>query len=147
MADYIPDIQSLLPQGPPFIMVDRLLDSDGTVTRTCFVVTADNPLAGDGRLGVAGMIENIAQTAAAGTGWEAEAKGTGTGEGSRKGPRSGAIVSVNRLEIHDLPMVGDELLTETRVTTRVADIIVISGKISCGQSLVAVAEMKILTGV
>lgn len=138
MADYIPDIRSLLPQGPPFIMVDRLVATDGTVTRTVFKITADNPLVAKGRLTVAGLIENLAQTAAAGAGWEAR-------EG-KEGPRSGAVVSINRLEIHELPAVGDELLTETTVTTRVGDIIVISGKTTCG-SVIAAGEMKILAGI
>lgn len=138
MADYIPDIRSLLPQGPPFIMVDRVLATDGTVTRTVFMVTADNPLVSNGRLTVGGLIENIAQTAAAGAGWE--------GLAGKEGPRGGAVVSINRFEIHELPAVGDELLTETAVTTRVGDIIVISGKISC-RSAIAAGEMKILAGI
>jgi hypothetical protein len=42
---------------------------------------------------------------------------------------------------------GEELITEVTVTARVADIIVISGRITCGQSVIATGEMKILTDV
>jgi predicted hotdog family 3-hydroxylacyl-ACP dehydratase len=139
MADYTPDIKTLIPQGPPFLMVDTWLGSDGPTTRTSFRIRADNPLTANGRFGVAGLVENMAQTAAAGAGYAAHAAG---GE-----VRSGAIVSVNNLEIARLPELGEELFTEITVTTRVADIVVISGRITCGQSVIATGEMKILTGI
>ena len=129
MAESIPDIEKLLPQGPPFILVDELLGSDVSGAKTRFRVTADNPLVENGRFGVGGLIENMAQTAAAGAGYAARAGG---------GPLTGgAIVSVSNLEIARLPAVGEELLTAVTVTGRVADIIVISGTITCGQDLIA----------
>src|SRR5579863_3213772 len=139
MADYFPDIETLIPQGPPFIMVDRLLESNGTLTRTSFRITADNPLTTNSRFGMAGLIENMAQTAAAGAGFAAFAAGGVV--------RSGAIVAINNLEITRLPELGEELTTEITVTARVADIVVISGRITCGPSVIATGELKILTGV
>lgn len=139
MADYIPDIHALLPQGPPFIMVDRCLACEGPTTRTSFVVRADNPLAWDGRFSVAGLIENIAQTAAAGAGRRAVR--------DSRSPRTGAVVSISRLEVRVLPRTGEELLTEATVTQEVGDIVVISGRITCRDAIVAEAELKILTGV
>ena len=139
MADFIPDIKTLIPQGPPFVMVDRLLISDGSITRTSFLVTADNLLTTEGKFSTAGLIENMAQTAAAGAGYAAYAAGGET--------RGGAIVAINNLEITRLPELGEELLTEVVVTARVADIVVISGRITCGQSVIATGEMKILTGI
>jgi hypothetical protein len=149
MGVYIPDIKTLIPQGPPFIMVDRLLETDATVTRTSFRITADNPLLANGRLGAAGLIENMAQTVAAGAGFAAFAAGGAEHDGaepSRAGP-SGAIIAINNFGIIRLPALGEELITEVTVTARVADIIVISGRITCGQSVVATGEMKILTGI
>lgn len=139
MADYIPDIKALLPQGPPFVMVDELVVADNSGASTRYRVTADNPMVADGQFGAGGLIENIAQTAAAGAGFVAQAAG---GKVS-----SGAIVSVSNLEILRLPAVGDELVTAVTITSRVADIIVISGTITCGQDVIARGEMKILTGV
>ena len=140
-------------------MVDRLLETDATVIRTSFRITADNPLLANGRLGAAGLIENMAQTVAAGAGFAAFAAGGAVHDGaehdgavhdgaepSSAGP-SGAIVAINNLGIIRLPALGEELITEVTVTARVADIIVISGRITCGQSVVATGEMKILTGI
>src|SRR5580692_2908208 len=102
MEDYIPDITELIPQGPPFVLVDRLLEADESGARTRFRVTADNPMVMDGRFCAGGLMENMAQTAAAGAGYVARAAG---------GPiSSGAIISVNNLEIDRLPAIGEELL-------------------------------------
>lgn len=135
-------------------MVDRLLSSDGRTTRTSFRVPADNPLVENGRFTVAGLMENIAQTAAAGAarnsaksdaaGAETAAPAAETGSPTAE-TRPGFIASVKNFEIFTLPEIGDELLTEITVTTRVADIIVISGRISCKGETIAVAEMKIWT--
>ena len=139
MADYTPDIKTLIPQGPPFVMVDHWLGSSGPTARTGFRVTADHPLTANGRLGVAGLVENMAQTAAAGAGFAAQAAGGVL--------RSGVIVSISNLEITRLPESGEELSTEITVVARVADIVVISGQVTCRQSVIARGEMKILLGV
>jgi predicted hotdog family 3-hydroxylacyl-ACP dehydratase len=139
MADYIPDITTLLPQGPPFIMVDELLFADATTARTNFVIRADNPLVGNGQFGEGGLLENIAQTAAAGSGYHALQTGAAV--------TAGFIISVSNFFITDLPAVGDELLTETRVQMRIPDIIVISGVVNCKERVIATCEMKILTSV
>ena len=139
MADYIHDITALLPQGPPFVMVDKLLYSDGHLTCTTFRITPGNPLVEKGRLSAAGLIENIAQTVAAGAGYAARAV--------NESVRPGYIISVKDLDIRDLPEIEAELMTEITITARVADIIVISGKTTCNGKVIATGEMKILTSV
>jgi predicted hotdog family 3-hydroxylacyl-ACP dehydratase len=139
MADYIPDITTLLPQGPPFILVDKMLFSDETVSRTSFRITAESPLVDQGRFTEGGLLENIAQTAAAGAGYHTWQTG-GT-------VATGFMVSVSNFIITALPQVGDELLTETTVKLRIPDIIVISGVVNCKEQVIATCEMKILTSV
>ena len=139
MADYIPDITTLLPQGPPFILVDRLLDADELTARTTFRVRSENPLVENGFLGEAGLLENIAQTAAAGAGYNAKKEG--------KAVAAGYIVAVSHFTVTTLPRVDDELLTEITVQTRIPDIIVISGRVTCRGVVIATGEMKILTSV
>ena len=139
MADYIPDIAELLPQGPPFILVDKLLFSDETTSRTSFRITAESPLVDNGRFGEGGLLENIAQTAAAGSGYHALRTGGAVA--------AGFIISVSNFIITALPGIGDELLTETRVQMRIPDIIVISGVVTCKERVIATCEMKILTSV
>jgi predicted hotdog family 3-hydroxylacyl-ACP dehydratase len=116
-------------------MVDTLLFSDENTARTAFRIRADNVLVENGSFSAAGMMENIAQTAAAGMGSIAAA-------GPPPGP--GYIVSVKNLEIAALPQVGDDLITEIIIEARVLDIVVISGKVSCNGITMAQGEMKIL---
>lgn len=139
MADYIPDITELIPQRPPFIMVGELLFADDTITRTRFVVDAGSPLVDRGRFTAGGLLENIAQTAAAGAGYMALRSG--------RPVTPGHIVSVSRLTIGSLPLCGDELTTEVAIRTRIPDIIVISGRVFCDGVEIAACEMKILTSV
>jgi predicted hotdog family 3-hydroxylacyl-ACP dehydratase len=139
MADYIHDIRSLLPQAPPFVMVDELLYSDGSTSRTCFRIRPDNVLLNKGRFTAGGLMENIAQTVAAGA---ARAAPSGA-----RSPSVGYIVSVKDLQIKAFPETGDELLTEVVLKTRVSDIVVISGTITCKGIIIATGEMKILISV
>ena len=139
MADYIPEITSLLPQRPPFIMVDRLSYADGITARTSFRVRPENPLVVNGFFTEAGLVENIAQTAAAGAGFHALSAG--------KAVTPGYIISVSRLTVTTLPGLDEELFTEIVLQTPIPDIIVISGRVTGKQGLIATCEMKILTSV
>jgi predicted hotdog family 3-hydroxylacyl-ACP dehydratase len=139
MADYIPDITQLIPQREPFVMVDELLFADDSFARSRFVVKPGNPLVDGGRLTSGGLLENIAQTVAAGAGY------TALKENQPVSP--GHIVSVNRFVIGRLPALDDELLTEITIRTRIPDIIVISGRVTCNAVEIATCEMKILTSV
>jgi predicted hotdog family 3-hydroxylacyl-ACP dehydratase len=136
---FIPQGSPFIPQGPPFVMVDTLLFSDESTSRTAFRIRADNVLMENGAFSAAGLMENIAQTAAAGMG------SIGAITGQPPGP--GYIASVKNLEINALPLVGDELITEITIEARVLDIIVISGKVTCNGITMARCEMKILVPV
>lgn len=58
-------ITSLIPQRPPFVMVDRVLSCDETDALTEFAIREDNIFLDDMKLSAAGMIENMAQSCAA----------------------------------------------------------------------------------
>ena len=64
------DVLTLLPQCPPFVMIDRLTHFDETVTTTQLTVRADNLFTeADGHLNPCALVENIAQTCAARMGY------------------------------------------------------------------------------
>lgn len=58
-------ITSLIPQRPPFVMVDRVLSCNKTDAVTQFAITDDNIFLDDGMLSTAGIVENMAQSCAA----------------------------------------------------------------------------------
>jgi len=135
MALPVEDIVSLIPQKPPFVMVDKLIYADEELTRTSFTVTADNVFTTNDRFTEPGLVENIAQTAAAGAGYKAQQE--------NQPVKEGFIGAIKDLEIFDLPEVGDKLQTEVKIETQVFNMTVVSGKVTCREKLLATCEMKI----
>ena len=70
-------VLDLLPQRPPFIMVDKLTHFDAKSAKTIFTVYEDNMFCYDGRMEESGLVENIAQTCAARTGFKQRLEGFG----------------------------------------------------------------------
>lgn len=130
------DILLLIPQRPPFVMVDKLLSSDENSTQTAFRVKEENVLVSNGEFSEAGLMENIAQTAAARAGYMAIMK--------NKPVAVGYIVAVKNLEIFDLPKINDQLITEVKIKTEVGDMTVISGTVTRYDKVLAQCEMNII---
>lgn len=116
-------------------MVDQLLHADETTARCSFIINEDNPLIIDGIFQEGGLLENIAQTAAAQAGYKALTE--------NKPVAAGFIGAVKDFEVFALPKTGDELLTEITVEDQVFDVTVITGKVWHGDMLLASCEMKI----
>jgi len=62
-------ILKLIPQRPPFVMVGELIEYNETGFTSTFSIDADNIFVKNGRFTEEGILENIAQTAAAGAGY------------------------------------------------------------------------------
>lgn len=129
------NIGAVLPQKPPFVMIGRLLYADESITRTSFLIKQDNVLMENDFLSEAGLMENIAQTAAAGAGYLNSLKNSP--------PFLGYIGAVKNLEITGLAKINSELITEVKIETRIFDATVISGRVWCEGKLIAACEMKI----
>ena len=124
-----------IPQKPPMVMIDRLIAIEGKRTVTSFLIRNDNVFCDEGFFREPGLIENMAQTAAAGVGHEASL--------AHKPPPAGFIGGIKNLVIHSLPASGQELQTEIVVEHEVMNATVAVGKIFIGDSLIASCEMKI----
>jgi len=128
-------ILSILPHRPPFVMVDELLFADAVSARTSYRVSPDNLFVEDGKWNEAGLLENMAQTVAAGAGYMAK---------SRNEPvRVGFIGGVKNFVVEDLPAVGEELITETLITDAVFNMFRAEGMISSKGKLIASCELNI----
>ena len=135
MIDQAQDILSYIPQRAPFVMVDKLLFSDGAITRSEFLIKEDNIFVENDCLKEPGLVENIAQTAAARAGYISQLE--------NKPVALGYIGAIKNLEIYFLPQTGHKLITEITVENQIFDVTLISGKISCNEKEVAKCEMKI----
>lgn len=129
------NILSVIPQRPPFVMIDQLVACDSISSQTTFSVSPENILVDNGELSEAGMIENIAQTVAAGAGYMAKKNGEQVS--------IGYIGAVKNLEILALPKVGDVINTEVTVINQVFGVTIVTGKVECKGLELAKCEMKI----
>jgi len=130
------DILLLIPQRPPFVMVDKLVSCDGNSTQTAFRVNEENVLVVNGEFSEAGLMENIAQTAAARAGYLAMMQNIPV--------TVGYISMVKNLEIFELPKINDELVTEVKIENQVLDMTVISGTVRRDGNVMAQCEMNII---
>ena len=129
------NILALIPQRDPFVMVDKLVFCNEKIARSSFQIKAQNIFVENGNFKEPGIVENIAQTAAARAGYLAS--------GYSGAPSIGYIGDVKNLEIMYLPKINDNLETEISMEDQIFDVTLINGKVWCGESLVASCSMKI----
>lgn len=131
----VENIIPLIPQKPPFVMVGKLLFTNEVSTRSSFTIKPANVFVKDNVFQEAGLMENIAQTAALRAGYVAQSE--------NRPVAIGYIGAVSNFEIFDLPEIGDEIETEIRVENQIFDVTLLSGKIWHNGNLLAQCEMKL----
>jgi predicted hotdog family 3-hydroxylacyl-ACP dehydratase len=129
------NIQSYIPQKPPVVMIDQLIGSDETSTRTAFRVKEDNIFVEEGLLKEPALVENIAQTAAARAGYITTNENLPV--------LVGYIGAIKDLEIFNLPKINDNLETEIVIKNQVFGVTLIEGTVRCNGTIIAQCEMKI----
>jgi predicted hotdog family 3-hydroxylacyl-ACP dehydratase len=129
------NIETVIPQRMPFVMISELIHSDDSTSTSTFEVKADNIFLKDHRLQEPALVENIAQTAAARAGYMAIQE--------QRPVAIGYIAAIQNLEVFELPALGDQLNTEIRVMNQVFDVTLIGASVSCGGKKIATCEMKI----
>ena len=135
------NILELLPQQPPFVVVDELLHSDSTITKTILTVREENLFYENGMLSESGLIENIAQTCAARMGFiNSFIKSDGLAPTNIK---IGFIGAIKNLVIEELPKLGETLTTTVDVTSEIFSITMVNAKVEVEEKLIASCEMKI----
>jgi len=128
-------ITEYIPQAHPIVMIDTLNYCEGDTTKTTFKIEEGNIFVKNGILHEPGIIENIAQTAAAKAGYEVKKHGAD--------PLLGFIGAVKDLKIHAFPKVGDVLETTVIIKTEIMGVTLIEGSSVCNGIKIAECEMKI----
>lgn len=131
------DVLTLLPQRPPFVMIDRLTHFDETMTTTQLTVRTDNLFTeADGHLNPCALVENIAQTCAARMGYINRYI-------YRQRVRLGYIGGIKNLQVLRTPRVGELLTTSIEVLQEVMKLTLVNATVRVGDEVIVTAEMKI----
>jgi predicted hotdog family 3-hydroxylacyl-ACP dehydratase len=126
---------ALIPQKPPFVMVDSLVAADDLSATSLFTVKEENIFTENGFFREPGLIENIAQTAALKMGYECSVQNIPM--------PAGFIGDVKDLKIFSLPKIGDTVETNIKIEGQVMGVTIISGKIILNNELIVSCFMKI----
>ena len=131
------DVLTLLPQRPPFVMIDRLIHFDEVVTTTQLEVRPDNLfMEADGLLNNCALVENIAQTCAARMGYINQYI-------YKERVRLGFIGSIKNLQVLRPAREGEVLTTSIEVVQEVLQLTLVNATVKVGDETIVTAEMKI----
>ena len=128
-------LKELIPQRPPFVMIDRLISCDMVVTTTELEVREDNVFVAEGRFTAEGLMENMAQTCAARMGYINLSRGDKV--------KLGVIGAVSSFDIFRTPKVGEKINTTIEVLEELFQITLAKAIVRCGEEVLAEAKMKI----
>ena len=129
------NIHTLIPQQPPFVMVDKLIFCSNENTKTAFTIKSDNIFFDNGVFSQSGIIENVAQTCAARMGYL----------NRNKPVKIGMIGAITNFEFTEfLPKINDRILTEIIVDTEIGNVVLLDAMVVCNEKTIATGKMKVV---
>ena len=134
------DVTTLLPQQPPFVLIDHLLQYEEKTTTTSLQVREENMFVEDGLLNPCAYVENIAQTCAARLGYINKYI-------YHRDVCIGFIGAVRNLVVLRSAHVGEKLTTTITVREEVMQLTLVDAIVQVGEETVCTAEMKIAVSV
>lgn len=123
-----------IPQAFPFVLVTALLEATPERTVTSFVIPPDHVLVEAGCLSESGLVENMAQSAAAGRGYL---------ERESNAPGPGYIGALKNLQIEVLPPTGATIRTEVISSYQILNASVVQATVFWEEKIIASSELKI----
>jgi predicted hotdog family 3-hydroxylacyl-ACP dehydratase len=135
MSFLIQNATEFIPQKYPFVLVEKLLFADENTSRCSFSIPEGNFFVKDGFYSTAGMVESMAQTAAAGTGYLYKK--------DNKAVPIGYIGAVQKLEVFGWPPANTEITMEIRLLTNILQVSLVSASVKWSDRVLACCEMKI----
>jgi len=130
------NILNYLPHRQPFVMIDNLVSVNEEIFESEFLVREDNLLVEDGLFQACGLMENIAQTCAAGFGF--------LDRSENEEPKMGFIGAISKLEVFELPPVNSVIITTVIPTHQLGNIFLVKGQNSLEGRKLLECEMKIV---
>lgn len=128
-------LYNLIPQRNPIVMVDTFFRADENGAETGLHIQSGCLFCEGGLLREPGMIEHVAQSAAAFAGYAPYTRG--------EQPKLGFIGEVKKFKISRLPRVGEFLHTTLRVMGEAAGVTLIAAETRVEDEVLATCQMKI----
>jgi len=100
-------VESLIPQKAPFVMVDKLCFFSEESIIAGLTIPVNSIFLEDGRFNESGLVEHMAQSVALYTGYQFYLK-------NEPAP-TGYIGSIKYIEVLELPVAGDDLVTTVTI--------------------------------
>lgn len=129
------EIINYIPQRDPFVAVHDILQATDEFAETQFEVLIESLFVTNGLLSEPGLLENIAQTAAAQMGYVCKKKGLPV--------PLGYLASIKNLKVFSLPPIGTVLTTSIQVTNHVLSVILLEGTVRVQGAIVCQCDMRI----
>ncbi|MDR2384311.1 MAG: pseudouridylate synthase [Tannerella sp.] len=136
MADY--NIEDILPQRRPYIMVDELVFYDDVTAITIFEIRENNLFCNNGLMEESGLIENIAQTCASHTGYRAKKQPDKNEE-----IKIGYLGMIKSMKIMRKARVGERLTTTIEIKAEIFSTTLVNANVKTNDETIAECEMKI----
>ncbi len=127
--------KNYLPHQEPMIMVDTLISHENGITKGEFSILKDNVLLDKNVLSEAGLLENMAQTAAMGMGYEFAAE--------NKKPPIGFIGAVKNFIVFGLPMINEKIVTTVILRHQILNASIVEARVESEGKKIASCELKI----
>lgn len=135
MIHQFPDIEQLIPQRAPMVMIDAMTHCDELTTSTKLEVRGCNIFVEDNHLTAEGMLESIAQTCAARIGYLNILAGATV--------KLGFIGAVKDYIVNSLAAVGEVIETTITVKEEIFGITLVDAVVESGGMVLATTTMKI----
>jgi predicted hotdog family 3-hydroxylacyl-ACP dehydratase len=132
------DILDLIPQRPPMVLIDQLISVSEKSAVGRLFIRESNVFCENGFLQEGGLMEFIAQTAAAYEGYRQLSL--------QEEVKPGFIGAIKNLSVHFLPEINTEIQSEIIVDSELLGYTLITGNIFQNNTVVAECEMRILLG-
>ena len=130
------EVGELLPQKGAFVMLDRLTEIDERMATSLLKVRNENIFVENSVFDEAGVVENIAQTAAAKMGYEAKYI-------DKSAVKLGFIGEIKNLVIERRPRVGEELKTTVEIVGEALSTLLVKAVVEIEGKTVASCKMKV----
>jgi len=132
------NITEIIPQRSPFVMIHDLVEATiETGFKSKFSIEEDNIFLKNGVVSEASLVENIAQTCAAGFGYIDRQNGM-------KEAQLGFIGAVTKLKVRDVARLNDQLDTHVRILSTFDKIFLVKGEVLRAGKVLIECQMKIV---